>query len=678
MEKILVVVAIVSLLLIGSAQAVAPNMTVHSPVDGKVYNTQSMLLNVSTDVVSNVSYSFIGGAWIYLYQNGLSGTSSITALEGQNNITFSAVNGSNSINRTVYFSVDVQPPVVTLRLPEQSAAITDPKATFEFLVTDNMDNSLNCSLFVDNSQINSTNVANNTRGYITHKLGAGSHNWKASCTDDAGNTGEGQYRTLTVSSSCDVIASEIFVEPNDNITFYLENAGTNLQTVDYKIFVNLEERAAGYTTLNPGEKKKMSHHYSFTNSGDFNIKVEAVAECGSSVKVNDVVEAGYHRLPPSSPGSPGIPPGTDGPGQASCIVPGGSNSEIRCDTVGKKLFQCQNGQWRTYSTEPFVYCNSCSHCGDGVANCGETKETCSRDFSGVTTICDCTGKRVFIDGIKIEGRSFYDSCKSQCGLGCYTDSECLTGFTCKDFVCKPAPGSCGVDIKYMDLVDQLAVGEEAFITPTIRNTGAVLENITLRLYIDNVGRGQYEFSLSPGSESLRTFFYNTTLGQHLLKVEAIASCSASDIETASIEVFNISTSTATRNLVTSADLEPGKLNTTIGSQKKLTILLATSEPQVFKIQVTGVDENWLDYPKIVGVTQDRSIDIYVKPDKIGDFNLTVSVEGGSLNFTNTSLLMVFPDKPVKELGKDNSTIIIVALIIIFALVVFLGARYLEW
>lgn len=41
--------------------------------------------------------------------------------------------------------------------------------------------------------------------------------------------------------------------------------------------------------------------------------------------------------------------------------------------------KCVEDSWNCSSTDDSNYCNNCTHCGDGICNCGETSSTCSKD-----------------------------------------------------------------------------------------------------------------------------------------------------------------------------------------------------------------------------------------------------------------------------------------------------------
>ncbi len=96
---------------------VPPAIHLVSPAN-KTYANKTIVLNVSTSEIANVSYSLNGGANISLYNESTSGSATITASEDANHLIIYAVDTAGNWNSTrVDFTVDTKAPAITFVAP---------------------------------------------------------------------------------------------------------------------------------------------------------------------------------------------------------------------------------------------------------------------------------------------------------------------------------------------------------------------------------------------------------------------------------------------------------------------------------------------------------------------------------------------------------------------------------
>lgn len=94
--------------------------------------------------------------------------------------------------------VDRTAPNVTLLYPP-NLSIQSTTVTFNYTFTDNLASTINCTLYLDGTNISTTQFANNTNeSYTQVGITAGDHSWNVTCTDLAGNIGISQTWNFTV------------------------------------------------------------------------------------------------------------------------------------------------------------------------------------------------------------------------------------------------------------------------------------------------------------------------------------------------------------------------------------------------------------------------------------------------------------------------------------------------
>ncbi len=640
-------------------QADVAGIIAYSPSPG-VYSTGSILVDVKTSISANVTYAVNGGLRLPLFNDtnkaNRSSVLETSFVEGSNILIIYAVNGNDTATSIISLTVDKSPPTLTIRSPAENAVVENPNVRFEFVPKDNVAASLPCTLYINNALSDAADVASDLRGSFDKLLLVGNYTWKISCKDPSNNT-VSVTRNLTVKPNCGVFVKNLALV-NDSISFLIENTGSIDEVVDYTLTVNLQKILASYSKINVTQSIPVQTTYGF-GLGVYQIEAEGKADCGASSSQ----KLGYAK----SPGE-----------NTSCILPTGDHNQITCDTAKRALIQCQNGLWKTYTKDSTGYCASCGHCGDGIINCGETETACPQDF-GISVNCNCQNKTVTIGFTPRTGQDFYSYCKSSCGLQCNTDSECQTGYECINNACSKRSGSCLVSIKNFDYTKQITSDQEGYVLASIKNTGVLNGSITVKFFLDNSQRGSFVIPLlTPGQENGTSFYFKTTAGPHDIRLEALSNCGALDKKSATINAFSSSSTPAGQTAsLTEANISFGKPNTTIGSGSEITLSLLSIKPQVVKITVTGVPEEWLDYPKIIGLEKDRTVRVFVEPKQVGDYNLTIYVEGKEKNFTFSSNLKVLEKPAEKRLETENIALIIVVLIAIFSVVVYLGSRVLH-
>ena len=115
------------------------------------------------------------------------------------------------------FTVDTIFPTVTLNSPEDNLN-TLKTADFNFSVTDNLDDMLDCDLYIDGIlNISSINVPNGSSSSQTiNNLDLGSHLWNVSCVDNTNNTNWSETRTFNVTLADLMVNTTSIIFNNSN------------------------------------------------------------------------------------------------------------------------------------------------------------------------------------------------------------------------------------------------------------------------------------------------------------------------------------------------------------------------------------------------------------------------------------------------------------------------------
>ncbi|RMD67600.1 hypothetical protein D6817_01130, partial [Candidatus Pacearchaeota archaeon] len=147
---------------------------------------------------------------------------------------FTAVNGTP---RT--FTVDLNVPNVTLNLPANNTQSNSSTVDFNFTVTDSVDTSLTCNLYVGEVSDTGFSAAN---GSLTNRqitgLTDGEKLWNVTCSDDAGNLGASETRLINITEYPTIAlntANNSFFNTSTFNLSYTPSDNTNLSRCDLYI-----------------------------------------------------------------------------------------------------------------------------------------------------------------------------------------------------------------------------------------------------------------------------------------------------------------------------------------------------------------------------------------------------------------------------------------------------------
>jgi len=177
-----------------------PAITLISPGnDSTITSGTTIDLNVTDDNLAMVWWSKNGGTTnntLYSpYDIDTTGWS-----EGLTVVDVWANDSADNLNHTQYkFTIDDNPPQITLNFPPTGFNTTTENITFNFTVIDSIASTLNCSLYID-SELNQTNesVQNGTPTlFNVTGISENIHSWYVNCSDSF-YSNKSETRTFTV------------------------------------------------------------------------------------------------------------------------------------------------------------------------------------------------------------------------------------------------------------------------------------------------------------------------------------------------------------------------------------------------------------------------------------------------------------------------------------------------
>jgi uncharacterized membrane protein len=187
----------------------APTIILNSPSNDSWKNTSNMTFQFTpNDVTSGISSCRL------VLNNVLNQTnSSITENQvnyitsslnqGLNNWTINCTDtsantnvGTNTSIRIV--NIDLTNTTIQLNYPVNMTNSSQTLQSFNFTPIDNLASTFTCRLFVNNTNVNSTTVTNNTPTILTHNISQGKHTWHIQCEDLASNTNISETRNITI------------------------------------------------------------------------------------------------------------------------------------------------------------------------------------------------------------------------------------------------------------------------------------------------------------------------------------------------------------------------------------------------------------------------------------------------------------------------------------------------
>jgi len=198
-------------------------------------------------------------------------------------------NGMEGTATARSLTIDTTPPNITINHPYNGENITSNNVTFNFTVTDNLDNELICNITInDVVEYQNINVDNGSTVIRYKIMYDGSYNWSVSCIDDANNTNVTSTRNFNVS----VVPNVTIGNPQNqswkshsNITFYF-NVSDNDGFTNCSLLLN----GAVNNTISSGIVNNAENSINSTlGEGSFNWSVQcydsgAYKNLGTSLK----------------------------------------------------------------------------------------------------------------------------------------------------------------------------------------------------------------------------------------------------------------------------------------------------------------------------------------------------------------------------------------------------------
>ena len=279
-----------------------PSIEMITPIESSSTNDNTTLVNFTiNDTLSKPNISSVVasvGSVQYNYPNNITCTSldnfyvcNFTTLELKqktNTLQINASDYANNKNTTkISFTVDIENPNVVLNSPANKD-LTGSTVDFNITATDNIANTLNCSLYLDGI-LNKTNssVNNNTATtYQITEIPQGLHNWTVYCTDSAGNENESiEIRNITVDSKSPVFsnfgANDTYFNSSINVYVNVTDATLNITSVNITIVnaTNSQQFIADPTgescTLLSGNSYNCSVNWTGTGVGNYTFNITA-------------------------------------------------------------------------------------------------------------------------------------------------------------------------------------------------------------------------------------------------------------------------------------------------------------------------------------------------------------------------------------------------------------------
>jgi hypothetical protein len=191
---------------------VSPAINFVFPTDAT--NTSLNITNLVINVTATDSLSGLKNLTIFLYNESgvLENTSNTTSsplfvnFTGLRNGIYyfnaTAFDQANNSNSTATWNVtidNVAPYFNATYIPSADYYTADQTQTFAFVINDAYSRTMNCSVYIDGTNVhtNST-VTNGTKLIFDYTLALGKHNWSATCRDNANNTNSTDTRNFTI------------------------------------------------------------------------------------------------------------------------------------------------------------------------------------------------------------------------------------------------------------------------------------------------------------------------------------------------------------------------------------------------------------------------------------------------------------------------------------------------
>ena len=222
--------------------------------------------------------------------------------EGIYNVTSLAVDNVENIENSssqITIIYDKTPPTIILNSPANGTLTNNNLTLFNFSFTDVYSSTSNCSLYVDNNEINfNSSVLNNTYSNFTIELPDGAHSWFINCTDLASNFAVSETRTIKI----DTVKPTInFVSPTPSNNSYLSQNWVyiNVSTDENVTSALLEWDNGTLSNLSMnGSGKNWYLNQTNLPDGDYSFKVYATDLAGNT-NVSGTLSLTIDTTPPT-------------------------------------------------------------------------------------------------------------------------------------------------------------------------------------------------------------------------------------------------------------------------------------------------------------------------------------------------------------------------------------------
>ncbi len=196
--------------------------------------------------------------------------------------------------------------------------------------------------------------------------------------------------------------------------------------------------------------------------------------------------------------------------------------------------------------------------------------------------------------------------------------------------------TCEISITSLNYANDMASGETEILKAKIANGGPDDASVTARLYVDGRYTSVKKTDLGDGESGEVEFRFTMEKGTHTAKIEATACGGAKDEASATIQVSgpklepgvpegpDVEVSPEIKGvseifIETASSLETTEFE---AATLKITVYPPTEK---YTVSVTGVDQEWLDYPHSVNSLKNRDFYVLVSPEKAGNYTLRIRV-----------------------------------------------------
>jgi len=213
---------------------------VTAPVDF-INESQILSWNKSQDQNSLIPNGTCASFWF---------NSTIKTDDGEQKFVINATNSTNWTGRTLSVIVDAYPPSIELTSPADGSTDLDGDIDFNFIVTDNYAQALNCSLYIDGEpNQNEPSVPAGVETTFSVSLTEGTYEWNITCEDNVTNKNWSETWSVSVSPpiGLDVNATWTDISAIEPRSVYFNGTNHIIKNDTANVFFNLTVCANGTT-----------------------------------------------------------------------------------------------------------------------------------------------------------------------------------------------------------------------------------------------------------------------------------------------------------------------------------------------------------------------------------------------------------------------------------------------